>query len=102
MQINLGPKGAPSALLVAIIGSFIVYFLKDGLDPVFKTLAMVIVFWAIIKTWKKIDFSSQKSEIREIIDSSNSLSEIKDLEFRVGTGFGGMASSVLAIGAGAI
>lgn len=102
MQISHVRKGAPSALLGAIIGSLIVYIMRDGLDPFFKTLAMVIVFWAIIKTWKKIDFTSQKSEIEEIIDSSNSLSEIKDLEFRVGTGFGGMASSVLAIGAGAI
>ncbi|MAP57826.1 MAG: hypothetical protein CL977_01875 [Euryarchaeota archaeon] len=102
MQINRIRKGAPSALLGAIIGSLIVYLLRDELDPVFKTLAMAIVFWAIIKTWKKIDISSKKPVIREIIDNSNSLPEIKNLEFRVGTGFGGMASSVLAIGAGAI
>ncbi|MEC7042603.1 MAG: TSUP family transporter, partial [Candidatus Thermoplasmatota archaeon] len=51
MQINHIRKGAPSALLGAIIGSLIVYLLRDELDPVFKTLAMAIVFWAIIKTW---------------------------------------------------
>ena len=102
MQITHVRKGAPSALLGAIIGSLIVYVLRDGLDPVFKTLAMVIVFWAIIKTKKKINFSSQKYEIRDIIEGSNSPPEIRDVEFRLGTGFGGMASSVLAIGAGAI
>ena len=102
MQITHVRKGAPSALLGAIIGSLIVYVLRDELDPVFKTLAMVIVFWAIIKTKKKINFSSQKYEIRDIIEDSNSPPEIRDVEFRLGTGFGGMASSVLAIGAGAI
>ena len=99
MQINHVRMGAPSALVGAIIGALIVYILGDGLDPVFKTLAMVIVFWAIVKNLRKIDFSSQKSEI---VQKSSSLSEIKHSEFRIGTAFGGMASSVLAIGAGAI
>ena len=134
MQINHVRLGTPTALLGAIIGALIVYILGDELDPVFKTLAMGIVFWAIIKTWKKIDFSSHKDVINceecnqklnlptnfsgklrcptckfefdtktgEINDIISSPSEIKHLEYRAGTAFGGMASSVLAIGAGAI
>ena len=134
MQINHVRLGTPTALLGAIIGALIVYILGDELDPVFKTLAMGIVFWAIIKTWKKIDFSSHKGVINceecnqklnlptdfsgklrcptckfefdtktgEINDIISSPSEIKHLEYRAGTAFGGMASSVLAIGAGAI
>ncbi len=84
--------GAPSALVGAIIGAIIVNILGSSLNIVFKILAVGIITWAIIKTSRRV--SSGRSELEG--------GEIRSTELMMGTGFGGMASSVLAIGAGAI
>jgi uncharacterized membrane protein YfcA len=84
--------GAPSALIGCIIGAIIVNMLGTSLDIIFKNLAILIIIWAIIKTIRRI--SSGRIE--------NEGGETKNLEMIAGTGIGGMASSVLAIGAGAI
>ena len=84
--------GAPSALIGCVIGAIIVNMLGGSLDVVFKTLALLIITWAILKTWRRISTGR----------SQNEGGEIRNLELMIGTGFGGMASSVLAIGAGAI
>ena len=84
--------GAPSALIGSVIGAIVVSILGSSLNVVFKILAFGIITWAIIKTSRRI--SSGRSELEG--------GEIRSVELIMGTGFGGMASSVLAIGAGAI
>ncbi len=84
--------GAPSALIGCVIGAIIVNSLGTSIDTVFKILAFLIISWAIVKTSRRISHGrtlSQGGENRRI-------------GLVLGTGFGGMASSVLAIGAGAI
>jgi uncharacterized membrane protein YfcA len=79
----------------AILGAFIVSQLDDQLDFVFKVATMLVVGWANYKTWKKMrPQKSSKSEPDEI--------NIQTIPVRIGAGFGGLASSSLAIGAGAI
>ncbi|MBA45735.1 MAG: hypothetical protein CMB31_04030 [Euryarchaeota archaeon] len=84
--------GAPSALIGCIIGAIIVNILGSSMDIVFKILAFGIISWAILKTSRRISVGRIETEG----------GENRPLELILGTGFGGMASSVLAIGAGAI
>ncbi|MAK25670.1 MAG: hypothetical protein CMA02_00145 [Euryarchaeota archaeon] len=84
--------GAPSALIGCVIGAIIVNMLGNSLDVVFKILALSIIIWAIVKTSRRISMGRIQNEG----------GDTRDLELMIGTGFGGMASSVLAIGAGAI
>lgn len=78
------------ALPGAIIGVVIVASLSGSFDVFFKTLSLGFVTWAIIKTLR-----SQKNQ-------STQNSEPNMLPLRVGVASGGLLSSVLAIGAGAI
>lgn len=74
----------------AILGVVIVASLSGSFDVLFKTLSLVFVTWAIIKTLRtrsKKDSTEEKSST---------------IPMRIGVGIGGMLSSVLAIGAGAI
>ena len=84
--------GAPSALIGCVVGAIIVNMLGNSLDVVFKILALSIIIWAIVKTSRRISTGRIQNEG----------GDTRDLELMIGTGFGGMASSVLAIGAGAI
>ena len=83
---------APFAFLGAVIGAFVVNAMGDSLDPVFKSLAMLVLIWALFKTTRRIRQGRSEKEG----------GEVEALPLRVGVGFGGMASAVLAIGAGAV
>ena len=74
----------------AIIGVVIVASLSGSLDVLFKSLSLIFVTWAIIKT---VRARSKKDSIEENVSTT---------PMRIGVGIGGMLSSVLAIGAGAI
>ncbi len=78
------------ALPGAIIGVVVVASLSGSFDVFFKTLSLGFVTWAIIKTLR-----SKKNQ-------STQNSEPNMLPLRVGVASGGLLSSVLAIGAGAI
>ena len=78
------------ALPGAIIGVVIVASLSGSFDVFFKTLSLGFVTWAIIKTLR-----SKKNQ-------SAQNSEPNMLPLRVGVASGGLLSSVLAIGSGAI
>lgn len=78
------------ALPGAIIGVFVVASLSGSFDVFFKSLSLVFVTWAIVKTL------GSKSNQQE----QNSDPEM--LPLRLGAASGGLLSSVLAIGAGAI
>ena len=78
------------ALPGAIIGVVIVASLSGSFDVFFKTLSLGFVTWAIIKTLR-----SKKNQTAQN-------SEPNMLPLRVGVASGGLLSSVLAIGAGAI
>ena len=78
------------ALPGAIIGVVVVASLSGSFDVFFKTLSLGFVTWAIIKTLRsKKNHTAQNSEPNM-------------LPLRVGVASGGLLSSVLAIGAGAI
>ena len=74
----------------AIFGVIIVASLSGSFDVLFKTLSLIFVTWAIIKTLR----TRNKKDSTEENSSTTPM--------RIGVGIGGMLSSVLAIGAGAI
>ena len=78
------------ALPGAIIGVVIVASMSGSFDVVFKLLSLVFVIWAIVKTLR-----SKKNQTTQN-------NEPNMLPLRVGVASGGLLSSVLAIGAGAI
>ena len=78
------------ALPGAIIGVFIVTSLSGSFDVFFKALSLIFVTWAIVKTLR-----SRNNNIEKNTDPNL-------LPMRIGVASGGLLSSVLAIGAGAI
>ena len=78
------------ALPGAIVGVVLVAYLSGSFDVLFKTLSLGFITWAIIKTIR----SRSKKDILE--------ESVSTIPLRIGVGIGGMLSSVLAIGAGAI
>ena len=78
------------ALPGAIIGVVIVASLSGSFDVFFKTLSLGFVTWAIIKTLRSKNNQTEQNR------------EPNMLPLRVGVASGGLLSSVLAIGAGAI
>jgi len=78
------------ALPGAIIGVVIVASLSGSFDVFFKSLSLVFVTWAIVKTLR-----SNNNQIEQNNDPNM-------LPLRIGVASGGLLSSVLAIGAGAI
>ena len=78
------------ALPGAIVGVVLVAYLSGSFDVLFKTLSLGFITWAIIKT---IRSRSTKDTVEESVST---------IPLRIGVGIGGMLSSVLAIGAGAI
>ena len=85
-------KVAPIAMLGAAAGSVIVHLLGNTLDPVFKALALALVVWACAKVGRRLRHGAAEKDG----------GSLRPVQLRVGAGFGGGASAVLAIGAGAI
>ena len=84
------------ALIGALIGVGIVNALGDGLDSVFKLLSIVMLVWALVKTYNKQRRPTTGSE------EDGQSGEIHHLPLRIGGAIGGTLSSVLGIGAGVI
>jgi uncharacterized membrane protein YfcA len=78
------------ALPGAILGVIIVAFLSGSFNLIFKSLSLVFISWAIVKT-----LSSKNNQ-------TNGQREPELISLRGGVAAGGLLSSVLAIGAGAI
>ena len=79
-------------MLGAAGGAFIVHALGDALNPVFKALALTLVVWASVKVARRLRHGTADKDA----------GEHRPVPLRLGAGFGGGASAVLAIGAGAI
>ena len=79
------------SLLGALPGAISVCssLLQGSFDIIFKVRSLVCISWAIVKTFRSKANVSQEEAVNL-------------LPLRVGTGAGGMLSSILAIGAGAI
>lgn len=78
------------ALPGAILGVIIVAFLSGSFNLIFKSLSLVFISWAIVKT------------LRSKNNQTNGQREPELISLRGGVAAGGLLSSVLAIGAGAI
>ena len=83
---------APFAMVGAAGGAVIVHALGDALNPVFKTLALALLVWASVKVGRRLRHGAAEKDA----------GEVRSAPLRLGAGFGGGASAVLAIGAGAI
>lgn len=81
----------------ALMGVGIVVLLGDHLDTVFKTVSIVILIWALVKTRRKITSTGPNEP-----DIRLEAREIHHRNLRLGAATGGTLSSVLAIGAGVI
>lgn len=89
--------GLWGAIPGALAGVAIVVFIGDKMDFVFKLLSLLMISWAIIKTMSKMN--SEKSVLPGQQDTEATPDTV---QLQVGAGFGGILSSVLAIGAGVI
>jgi len=85
------------AMMGALLGVGIVSALGDDLDGVFKLLSIVMLVWALVKTYNK-----QRRPRDEDNEEDGQSGEIHHLPLRVGGAIGGTLSSVLGIGAGVI
>jgi len=83
----------------AMVGVLVVVMLGASLDPVFKTLSVVMLVWALVKTRGKL---GQPQTDDETTVNNEPKQPIEHWPMRAGTGVGGMLSSVLAVGAGVI
>lgn len=80
----------------AIVGVVIVVVMGDRMDIVFKVISVVIIAWAIQKTWMKSrDEKSDGGNAAEV-------PEIDSTPLAVASSIGGLISAVLGIGAGGI
>ena len=86
------------ALVGALVGVGIVNALGDDLDTVFKLLSIVMLVWALVKTWKKHNADNASQDV----EPEQGTSTIHHFPLRIGSGIGGALSSVLGIGAGVI
>lgn len=92
IEVSIIRRLAPFAMLGAAGGAFIVHALGDALNPVFKALALTLVVWASVKVARRLRHGTADKDA----------GEHRPVPLRLGAGFGGGASAVLAIGAGAI
>lgn len=86
------------ALMGALIGVGIVNALGNSLDTVFKILSIVMLIWALVKTWKK----HHANDTADPVEPGDRKPKIHHFPLRLGSGLGGALSSVLGIGAGVI
>ena len=84
------------AVMGALIGVGIVVALGDRLDGVFKMLSIVMLVWALNRTWKK------RKRGGPLEEHDGKVGDIRHLQLRVGSSIGGALSAVLGIGAGVI
>ncbi len=85
-------KGLVGAIPGSIIGVIIVNLVGNNLNLLFKTLAMVLIVWAIWKMYNRI----------RGIGNKESNPGYNVMKLQMGTGVGGMLCSILAMGSGAI
>ena len=83
----------------AMLGVLVVVLLGARLDPVFKTLSVAMLVWALVKTQRKLRQTPSDTD-QTVSNQPNQ--PIEHWPMRAGTGVGGMLSSVLAVGAGVI
>ena len=93
--LKLGLRGAIPG---AILGVVIVVLIGEKMDSVFKVLSIVMISWAIYKTAMKMKIDSESKEEKKEKESR----EIQHIPLQIGSGIGGVLSSVLAVGAGVI
>lgn len=92
-------SGLVGAVPGAFLGVLIVTVLGSRLDLVFKSLSVGMLFWALLKTKTKI----QSGVIEPGEGESNEpVATIQHGPLRLGTGVGGVLSSVLGIGSGVV
>jgi len=93
-------SGLFGAVPGALLGVGIVLLLGSNFDLIFKILSALMLIWSFRKTMKKLSSSNKKENSDN--DAKNEPLEIIHLPLRIGSGIGGMLSSILAIGAGVI
>ena len=79
-----------------LIGVLIVVLLGDKMDLTFKVVAALMISWSIQKTWIKIKGDAAVNS-EEFVEG-----KIEGVPLAIGSGIGGILSSVLGIGAGII
>jgi uncharacterized membrane protein YfcA len=93
-------SGLFGAIPGAILGVGIVLILGSNFDLIFKILSALMLVWSFQKTLKKLN-SKQENQASSSEATSEALPLIH-LPLRIGSGIGGLLSSILAIGAGVI
>lgn len=93
-------SGLFGAVPGALLGVGIVLLLGSNFDLIFKILSALMLIWSFRKTMKKLGSSRKKEDSKD--DSKSAPLDIMHLPLRIGSGIGGMLSSILAIGAGVI
>ena len=84
-------------MIGALIGVGVVNALGDGLDEIFKLLSIVMLVWALVKTYNK-----QRRPNEDEDEGDSQTGDIRHFPLRIGSAIGGTLSSVLGIGAGVI
>ena len=96
-------SGLVGAVPAALLGVAIVLSLGSDLDLVFKLLSTFMLVWSLRKTLKKLGAPPTSTTSPETPKPSESpYDEVEHWPLRIGTGIGGMLSSILAIGSGVI
>jgi len=93
-------SGLFGAVPGALLGVGIVLLLGSNFDLIFKILSALMLIWSFRKTMKKLSSSKKKEDSNEVVDGESP--GIIHIPLRIGSGIGGMLSSILAIGAGVI
>ena len=93
-------SGLLGAVPGAILGVGIVLLLGSHLDLIFKILSALMLIWSFQKTLKKLN--SKEVNQASSSDASSQALPLIHLPLRIGSGIGGLLSSILAIGAGVI
>ncbi len=92
--------GLVGAVPAALLGVAIVLSLGSDLDLVFKLLSTFMLVWSLRKTLKKLRAPPTSAAAPETEEPP--AAAVEHWPLRIGTGIGGMLSSILAIGSGVI
>ena len=93
-------SGLVGAVPAALLGVAIVLSLGSDLDLVFKLLSTIMLVWSLRKTLKKLGAPPTSAVAPETEEPP--AAAVEHWPLRIGTGIGGMLSSILAIGSGVI